>query len=315
MAFDYQFGNGAQLTQSQEELLETIENLPFPFGGISKLKDLRAKTGVRVDVFGRARMLKVWESYIAQYNELHDVFYGGEHWQACHRHQGEIGDRRNFAQAQIRQANEPREDFLPLLGLYSRTYKWWSGRITPKVGLVTDNIRDYARQEGVNEDIVLGVVFIQGMMHAYFDAFNSKGFPSLLSLEESFAEFAMLTFIDESPAIRFMLPHAKDYVISRIGREPCECGYGIELFERTGEDATRLIKRYRDISNWTEPPFLYKNSYSDSMRKYHQDPSEENASKVYEDIIGILNKDWGQPSDPIQSAVGEKWGYVKKHND
>lgn len=33
----YHVISDAQLTQSQEELLETIENVPFPFGGISKL--------------------------------------------------------------------------------------------------------------------------------------------------------------------------------------------------------------------------------------------------------------------------------------
>lgn len=307
----YHVISDAQLTQSQEELLDTIDNLPFPFGGISKLKDLRSKTGVRVETSDRANMLEQWESYMARYKELHGVFYGGEHWQACHRHQGDIGERRNFALAQISQAKEHREGFMHLLGLYSRTYVWWSGSKNPQVGLIIDSLKDYARQADINDDIVLGFVFIQEMMHAYFDAFNSKGFPSILSLEESFAEFAMLTFIDESPDIRFMLPYAKDYVISRIGKNPGELGYGIELFIRSGEDAIKLIKRYRDISNWTEPPFQYKNSYHDSMRKYHQEPNEENATIVFEDILDILEREWKEPFDPIQPGIGEKWGYAK----
>lgn len=36
-------------------------------------------------------------------------------------------------------------------------------------------------------DIVLGIVFIYEMMHAYFDAFYSKGYPSIVPLENSFA--------------------------------------------------------------------------------------------------------------------------------
>lgn len=309
MAFKYHIVSGTALTTSQEDLLEKIENLPSPFTGILKMKDLRAKTGVKVLVADRNRLLQEWEGYHAEYKNLHDVFYSGERMLACHKHQGEIRDRRNFADEQIRCAKDPREGFLPLLGLYTRNYEWWSGAKAPKVVLITDNIRDYVRHAGIKEDIVFGLVFIQEMMHAYFDAFNSRGFPSILSLEESFAEFAMLTFIDESPDIRFMLPYAKDYVISRIGKNPGELGYGIELFIRSGEDAIKLINRYRDISNWTEPPFLYKNSYNDNMRKFHQDPSEENADKVYEDIIEILNKDWEQTFDPIQPAIGEPWDF------
>lgn len=305
MAFDYHSDNGIKLSRTQEELLETIENLPFKFGGISKLKDLRSIINLVVCVSEGID----WESYMSQYTALHDEFYGGKHAPACHRHQGEIGYRRNFAEEQIRRSKEPKEEFLSLLGLYSRTYQWWKGRCRPKVGLFADSIKEYALKADVNEDIVFGIVFIQEMMHAYFDSFNSKGYPSIEPLEESFAEFAMLAFIDQSPDIRGLFQCANDYVISRIGKEPRGFGYGIELFERAGEDATKLISRYRKISNWTEPPFLYKNSYADSMRKYEADPSEENADKVYEDIIEILNKNWELPFDPIQPAIGEPWDF------
>ena len=305
MAFEYRSKNGNTLTKSQEELLETIENLPFPFGGISKLKDLRDIIKLVVYVSEGID----WESYMSQYNALHGEFYGGKHAPACHRHQGEIGYRRNFAEEQIRRTKEPREEFQPLLGLYSRTYKWWKGRCLPRVGFIADSIRDYAHKAVIKEDIVYGFVFIQEMMHAYFDSFNSKGYPSIEPLEESFAEFAMLSFIDHSPTIRGLLPYAKDFVISRIGKEPRGFGYGLELFGRAGDDATKLIRRYREISNWTEPPFLYENSYYDSMQKYEMDPSEENAEQVYKDIIDLLNKDWKKPVDSIQPAIGEPWDF------
>ena len=305
MAFEYNSDDSIKLSKSQEELLETIENLPFPFGGISKLKDLRDKLKLVVRVSEGID----WEGYMSQYNALHGEFYGGNHAPACHRHQGEIGYRRDFADEQIRRTKEPREEFRPLLGIYSRTYKWWKGRCFPKVGLIAESIKDYALKAGVNEDIVFGFVFIQEMMHAYFDSLNNKGFPSIEPLEESFAEFAMLSFIDQSPTIRGLLPYARDYVISRIGKDPHGFGYGIELFGRAGDDTTKLIRRYREISNWTEPPFLYENSYFDSMRKYEMDPSEENAEQVYKDILNILNKDWEKPVDPIQPAIGEPWDF------
>ena len=96
MAFKYHSENGNTLSSSQEELLEMIENLPSPFEGISRLKDLRVKTKLLVYVSDSKDMLESCESYMEQYNSLHDVFYHGEHWQACHGHQGEIGDRRDF---------------------------------------------------------------------------------------------------------------------------------------------------------------------------------------------------------------------------
>lgn len=263
MAFEYNSINGNALTKSQEELLETIENLPFPFGGISKLKDLRTAIKVRVNVYDRQYLLGSWEEYMGQYKELHGEFYGGKHAKECNRHQGEIGYRRNFVDEQIRRIKEPREDYRPILGLYTRTYKWWAGNHIPKVGLVSDNIKEYAHKSGVNEDTVFGFVFIQEMMHAYFDSYNSKGFPSIEPLEESFSEFGMLAFIESFPALRReFFPYASDYVVSRIGKAPRGFGYGIELYERASEDAAKIINRYRRISNWTEPTFLYKNSYA-----------------------------------------------------
>ena len=175
-----------------------------------------------------------------------------------------------------------------------------------------DNIKDYASKNGLDEEFVLGFVFIQEMMHAYFDAFNSKGFPSIEPLEESFSEFGMLTFIDKSPSIRGMLPNARDYVISKIGKEPRGFGFGMELFARAGGNATKMINRYKDISNWTEPTDLlnrYKNHYSSDISAYGVDPNEDNAAKVYDDIIGILDIDWQPPFDPIQPAIGEAWDF------
>lgn len=313
MAFDYHSENDITLTKSQEELLDTIENLRFPFEGIFKLKDLRDKNKLLVYVADRTNWLESWEDYMEQYKKRHDMFYGGKHLKAGHRLQGEIGYRRDFAEEQIRRAKEPMAECQPLLGVYTRHYRWWLGKFRPRIYLVSDSIRDYAQRMQINEDSVFGFVFIQEMMHAYFDAFNSKGFPSMEPLEESFSEFAMLSFIDKSPSIRsLLLPSARDYVISKIGKKPRGFGFGIELFERAENDAGWMINRYKDISNWTDPfdlRYRYNNAYYGNMSKYEMDPSEENASKVYEDIVGILKIDWKKPFDPIQPAIGEAWDF------
>jgi hypothetical protein len=183
-----------------------------------------------------------------------------------------------------------------------------------KVGLVLDSIKEYARQQDISEDIVLGFVFIQQMMHAYYDIFNGKGFPSMIPLEYSFAEFGMLSFIDRSPDIRFLLPDARYYTATRIGTRPEGFGFGIELFERAGNKAIWMINRYRDISNWTEPYALskrYDNSFIESQKRYYDDPNNENAEKYFNDILGVLNIDWKEPLDPIQPAIGERWDFDK----
>lgn len=311
MAFEYYSDNGNTLTSSQEELLEMIENLPFPFDGISKLKDLRAKIKLEVHVLDSNALLDSCDIYMEHYNKFHPIFYGGEHWQACHGHQGEIGERRDFVYWQVKKGKEPENEFVqdmvPILGLYSRTYNWWHRIRHPKIALITDNIRNYAHEKQMGEDIVFGFVFIQLMMHAYFSAFNGEGYPSILSLENSFAEAGMLTFIDNSPTIGYMLPDARYYVASRIGTKPWGFGYGADLFDLAGTGSVRMINRYKDISNWTDWNTIRNVGidYCDDMREYEKDPSKQNALKVYRAVEGILDIDWRKPLDPIQPAIGK----------
>lgn len=311
MAFEYHSENGNSLTSPQEDLLEMIENLPSPFEGISRLKDLRAKIKLEVYVIDSNALLDSCDIYMEHYNKFHPIFYGGDHWQACHGHQGEIGERRDFVYWQVKKGKEPENEFVqdmvPILGLYSRTYNWWHRIPHPKIALITDNIRNYAHEKQMSEDTVFGFVFIQLMMHAYFSAFNGEGYPSILSLENSFAEAGMLTFIDNSPTIGYMLPDARYYVASRIGTRPWGFGYGADLFDLAGTGSVRMINRYKDISNWTDWNTIRNVGidYCDDMREYEKDPSKQNALKVYRAVEGILDIDWRKPLDPIQPAIGK----------
>ena len=317
MAFKYHSENGNTLSSSQEELLEMIENLLSPFEGISRLKDLRAKIKLEVHVLDSKALLDSCDIYMEHYNKFHPIFYGGEHWQACHGHQGEIGERRDFVYWQVKKGKEPENEFVqdmvPILGLYSRTYNWWHRIRHPKIALITDNIRNYAQEKQMSEDTVFGFVFIQLMMHAYFSAFNGEGYPSILSLENSLAESGMLTFIDKSPSILYMLSDARYYVASRIGTRPWGFGYGADLFDLAGTGSVRMINRYKDISNWTDWNTIRNVGidYCDVMREYEKDPSKQNALKVYRAVKGILGIDWRKPLDPIQPAIG-KVGFFAK---
>lgn len=137
MAFKYHSENGNTLSSSQEELLEMIENLPSPFEGISRLKDLRVKTKLLVYVSDSKDMLESCESYMEQYKSLHDVFYHGEHWQACHGHQGEIGERRDFIDWQVKKGRNRKTSL-------SRTWFLFSAfireRITGGVGHIDQRL-------------------------------------------------------------------------------------------------------------------------------------------------------------------------------
>lgn len=302
MTFEYQSENGLTLTPSQLKLLDDIENLPFPYGGITCLKDLRKKSNLVVCVEDWKDMNASWKDYLDQYWACHPKIFSH---QASHRHQGEIGERRNYIDLYEIYSRNPSDEFQPprpILGIYTRTYKWWSEMKRPKVGLVIDNIEEYARQSGIISDVLVGFVFIQQMMHAYYDAFNSKGFPSMLELEYPFAELGMLSFIDNSPTIRHLLPKAIRYTKAQIGTRPGGFGFGAELFDRARGDAVRLIRRYRDVSNWMET----NNSLIKSSRKYFEEPTPENAERYYEDILGVLDIDWTEPNDPIQPAIGQK---------
>lgn len=99
----------------------------------------------------------------------------------------------------------------------------------------------------MSEDDVFGFVFIQLMMHSYFNAFNGEGYPSILPLENALAESGMLTFIDKSPSIPFSICfQMRDIMLPReLERGPGD----LDLFDLAGTGSVRMINRYKDISN------------------------------------------------------------------
>lgn len=295
MAFQY---NGVKLSQTQEEFLESIENKPSPFQGINSLKELRSLTGLSVVVTDRQRLRGILanaksdtEREIKKDNRMLNLA-----WK-------DIEDRLGWIEEHL----NPEKSRL-ILGLYSRKLFWFDGD-EPKVYLFADNIEAYASKEGYSEEHVFGFVFIHEMMHAYYDAFKSAGFPAKEPLEEAFAEYGMLTFINKTIGPGVFLEEAKDSVSSKIDDGPREYGFGFELFSDTLGGEPGMIERYKGISNWIDYPTVrgFPKDYFKCMAEYKNNPDGANASDCIEAVRYILEHEWQEPdaSHIIQPGIGK----------
>ena len=297
MAFVYRPDNGVSLSPSYEEFLESIENKPSPFQGLKSLKDLRSLTGLSVVVTDRKGLRKILvNAKEATYRKI------AEDHRAINLAEKDIHDRQIWIEELL---NPEKSRFI--LGLYSRELFWFDDD-APKVYLFADNIEAYASKKGYNEEHVFGFVFIHEMMHAYYDAFNSAGFPAKEPLEEAFAEYGMLTFINKTIGPGVFLEEAKDSVSSKINYGPREYGFGFELFFDTSGGEPGMIERYKDISNWIVYLTVkgFPKDYFKCMAEYKNNPNEANASDCIEAVRYILEHEWQEPdaSHIIQPGIG-----------
>lgn len=297
MAFIYRPDNGVTLSPSQAEFLESIENKPSPFQGLTSLKDLRSLTGLSVVVTDRERLREIlFNAKEATYRKI------AEDHRASNLAEKDIHDRQIWIEEHL---NPEKSRFI--LGLYSRELFWFDGD-APKVYLFADNIEACASKKGYSEEHVFGFVFIHEMMHAYYDAFNSAGFPAKELLEEAFAEYGMLTFINKTIGPGVFLEEAKDSVSSKIDYGPREYGFGFELFFDTSGGEPGMIERYKDISNWIDYPTVkgFPKDYFKCMAEYKNNPDEANASDCIEAVRYILEHEWQVPdaSHIIQPGIG-----------
>lgn len=298
MTFKYTQQN-ATLTPSQEVLLDQIENAPCPFNDINSLKDLKGISGVSVVVADKAFLVKLLDDCIAKIEEQISKYRNDNRRSEIFRQiERDIYDRCNWAKQQKQKAS--------LLGLYSRKLLWFDNS-SPTVFLFADNINDYAASIGKRADNIFGYVFIHEMMHAYYDSFNSAGFPSWEKLEEPFAEFGMLTFIKESKLPNDLLMDARDHVQSKIASGPREYGFGLELFNRAGKSNLGMINTYREISNWIDADIIrtWKSprKYFFDINLYIDNPNDENANNCYDGVKEILDYPWKEPHLIIKPGI------------
>ena len=300
MAFEYHSENGNTLTRSQEELLEIIENLPPHFKGIDSLKDLRSFIGLSVVVTNREGLREI---ALKAKSETHRKASDSRIENLAHR---DIDDRLIWIE-DILSYNPNKEP--TILGLYSRKLFWFDDE-APKVYLFADNICDYARRKSYKEDHVFAFVFIHEMMHAYYDAFNSAGFPCKMPLEEAFAEYGMLTFINKTFGPGLFLEEAIESVSSKIENGPREYGFGFELFSDTAGGDPGMVERYMEVSNWIDYNTVdrFPKNYFKCMKEYEKSPDGVNASNCIEGVRYILDYEWPEPEAKtiIQPGLGKR---------
>lgn len=305
MSFEYIPLKG-HLTTSQENLLDRIENAASPYQGISCLKDLRDRTGVSVIVSDKACLKKMLKSFIEEIKHQQSILR--KDIPVKEMDNLELNRRLEKAMYDLEKTDNP--NVMPLLGLYTRKYLWFDDS-NPYVILFADNIEDYARMHGTNIDNVFGYVFIHEMMHAYYDAFNAEGFPARSDLEETFAEYGMLTFINKTPSLGIsLLNDAITHVKSkRIKYGPCEYGFGYDIYDLTAGGDPNMTNRYKDISNWIDLDVIHyswpgAHNYFDDLHDYRRNPLNPiNSNNCYIGVNEILDYDWKQPIPVIQRAV------------
>lgn len=291
------------LTPEQKSLLEAIKNLPSPFEGISKLADLEGITGVSLVIADKADLDKILDLSIermigqmkSSYDKHHNDPNNGR--RIIKETEEDLSKRRLWAENQKKVGT--------LLGLYTRKLLWFDNA-KPIIYLFADNIKEYAQRHHKDEDNVFAYVFIHEMMHAYYDAFYNEGFPSRERLEEAFAEFGMLTFINKSGSSLpgKLLADACDHVQSKIIPGPSQYGFGYDLFNLTSGGNPKMIARYKDISNKIDLDVI-KNWNSDN--KYFEDielyPHTVGAQKCFDGVKEILAFDWGDPCFILQPGI------------
>ena len=309
MSFQYIPLNG-RLTTSQENLLDRIENAASPYLGIKCLKDLRGLTGVSVIVSDKACLKIMLKAFVEEIKHQQSNLRKDISVKQIDIFQKELELSRILQKAMDGLEKVDNPNVMPLLGLYTRKYLWFDDS-NPYVILFADNIKDYARVHGTNVDNVFGYVFIHEMMHAYYDAFNADGFPARSELEEAFAEYGMLTFINKTPSLgSSLLNDARAHVALKKRHGPHEYGFGYDLYDLTGGGDPNMMNRYKDISNWIDFDVTYswrstgKHNYFGDLFDYSSDPFNPiNSNNCYLGVKNILDYDWKQPHTILQRAV------------
>ena len=316
MSFQYIPLNG-RLTTSQENLLDRIENAASPYQGIKCLKDLRGLTGVSVIVSDKACLKIMLKAFVEEIKHQQsnlrkdisvkqiDIFQ--KELELSRILQKAMDDLEKVDNPNLGKVDNPK--VRPLLGLYTRKYLWFDDS-NPYVILLADNIKDYAHVYGTNVDNVFGYVFIHEMMHAYYDAFNADGFPARPELEEAFAEYGMLTFINKTPSLgSSLLNDARAHVELKKKHGPHEYGFGCDLYDLTGGGNPNMMNRYKDISNWIDLDVIHyswpgAHNYFDDLDDYRMNPlNSVYSDNCYIGVNEILDYDWKQPIPVIQRAV------------
>ncbi len=292
-----------QLTENQEILFSEIEGRRMPFRGFYNFAELRAIRRIGLRIVN-------WNEF--DYIIARDISDNNECIERINKKINEgipLSDKEKaiceseISYTHIRILKSLKERLPRLLGLYTPRYPL-SGM--PCIYLFKDNIERHSRAKKQDPDVVSAYVYVHELMHAYYDSINRIGYNSVRELEESFAEYGMLFFLNH---IQGTLPAsvynvAESAVQSKWIDGPKEYGFGIKLKEKFGLNDSQWIDRYRMISNWIE--------YDDDVRYFTswlkiKVNNVDTIKRIQEKVYNILKKERVQPK--------EGHGYSINQND
>ena len=295
----------SNLTKSQEDLLDNLDKLVFPFEGFSTLSEIKSRRQIDVHISTRGYIVKKADDYIKLLDaEITRMLKDIE------RNRLKLSDCEDIKSRVLKIKNRAKCEENPLLGCY---YPYES---SPEVYLFIDNIQDYVERYSKTDysviskrtvDNVCGFVYVHEMMHAYFDSINNEGFYPVEEIEEAFAEYGMLFFLEQySDIFNDLYAEAYDDVKHKLSYGPGEYGFGFALYKEPRIQVIDWISRYAQISNWLSK------SHSSALKRYSENvvklcwqlPSlDTTLQQCLVDVEDVLNYNWQQPQHSVKNLL------------
>lgn len=168
-----------------------------------------------------------------------------------------------------------------VLGLYIRE----TIDARPKVVLYTKAIQNAAEKQSIATDILLQIVYVHEMMHAFYDHDHSLSNKYIPYIEEPLTEYAMLKFM-----MAYQQGKLEQYAINHVKEKrttPAICFYGFGAYLHEEPFTTRFNPGFNWIAAYREAK--YQLSESDEQVQTYEErfrlgcyPWEEEFNKAFQ---------------------------------
>lgn len=281
-----------ELTQPQLDVLMDIENASLPYSGYKSFGDLRKKRKVAVVIDNKQDFSNTMLQIIG-YNK----------WDCPIDIIGDFNMRKDVEEMMSATRKYCINDNIQLLGLYTGQLLVSSPH--PAIYLFQDNIEAYADNHKLPVELVYGFVYVHEMMHAYYDSVN-PGYLCIPELEEPFAEYGMLYFLNSCFPGSELMATADNSVRAKQNHGPCEYGFGAYLYDNTRSMNQTWIEKYRFMSQWIPNTTNGLDQYIYGVRKLsaNRPAYVADSRNCYKYMEWLLNQDLHGPALPIFSVFG-----------
>lgn len=217
--------NEGLLTEPEIESLDSAYSSGFPFLGYASLSDFIEEKKVKIVISEDTPSrdyLSTDEDLIRLYEELKE-------WREIFEKTGQL-DKLKEAEA-ILDELESLKHFV-VLGEYKSK--------TKEVVLYIKNIRNV--HSGLTSKMLLSIVYVHEMMHAYFDReYEQKRIPYIIDVEEPLAEVGVLFFAESN--YQSMFDDIKEYI--KNGVSPYRLGF--KLYDQYKDKTKQIIESYKHL--------------------------------------------------------------------